>query len=113
MSFNALPSLFVFLGAAFFEIAGCFSFWSWARSGKSALWLIPGTLSLLVFAWLLTLAESDEAGRAYAAYGGIYVIGSLLWLWIVERQSPDRWDLAGAAICLIGAGVILLAPRAA
>lgn len=112
MNFTVAPSLLVFLGAAFFEIAGCFSFWSWARSGKSALWLVPGVLSLLVFAWLLTLADTDEAGRAYAAYGGIYVMGSLLWLWIVERQQPDRWDVTGAAICILGATVILIGPRA-
>ena len=111
MNLIAAPSLAIFLGAAFFEIAGCFAFWSWARLGKSVWWLLPGGVSLLIFAWLLTLAESDAAGRAYAAYGGIYVAASLLWLWLVERQQPDLWDMTGAAICVLGAAIILLAPR--
>ncbi|MDB5520512.1 MAG: hypothetical protein JWQ82_109, partial [Tardiphaga sp.] len=59
-----------------------------------------------VFAWLLTRVESDAAGRAYAAYGGVYIAASLLWLWIVEQQRPDRWDASGAVVCLIGAGII-------
>jgi len=109
----AAPSLALFLGAAFFEIAGCFTFWAWARLGKSVWWLVPGGISLLIFAWLLTFAQSDAAGRAYAAYGGIYVMASLLWLWIVERQQPDRWDVTGAAVCIAGAAIILLAPRSA
>jgi small multidrug resistance family-3 protein len=99
--------------AALAEIAGCFSFWAWWRLEKSPLWLIPGMASLAAFAFLLTLAESDAAGRAYAAYGGIYICASLFWLWAAEGVRPDRFDLAGAAICLVGAGVILLGPRTA
>ncbi|HBP67203.1 MAG TPA: hypothetical protein DD717_03015, partial [Alcanivorax sp.] len=53
------------------------------------------------------------AGRAYAAYGGVYIVMSLLWLWLVEQRAPDRWDLLGAGICLVGAGVILFGPRGA
>ena len=101
----------IFVLAALAEIAGCFSFWAWWRLGKSALWLAPGMLSLAAFAWLLTFAESDAAGRAYAAYGGIYICASLFWLWVAEGVKPDRFDLAGAAICLFGASIILLAPR--
>jgi small multidrug resistance family-3 protein len=103
----------VFIMAALAEIAGCFSFWAWWRLEKSPLWLIPGMASLAAFAFLLTLAESDAAGRAYAAYGGIYICASLFWLWAAEGVRPDRFDLAGAAICLVGAGVILLGPRTA
>lgn len=99
--------------AAVFEIAGCFAFWAWLRLGKSALWTLPGLVSLALFALLLTRVETDAAGRAYAAYGGIYIAASLLWLWLVERQSPDRWDAIGAAICMVGAAVILLGPRVA
>ena len=112
---NLMPasSLGIFFAAAFFEISGCFSFWAWMRLGKSIWWLLPGAVSLMAFAALLTLAQSDAAGRAYAAYGGIYIAASLLWLWLVERQQPDRWDLAGAAICILGAAVILFAPRTA
>ena len=102
----------IFILAALAEITGCFSFWAWWRLGKSALWLVPGMLSLAAFAFLLTFAESDAAGRAYAAYGGIYICASLFWLWTAEGVRPDRFDLAGAAICLFGAAIILFAPRA-
>ena len=103
----------IFALAALAEIAGCFAFWAWWRAGSSALWLVPGSLSLVAFAWLLTFAESDAAGRAYAAYGGIYICTSLAWLWLAEGVRPDRFDLIGAAICLLGASVILLGPRIA
>ncbi len=100
-----------FLGAALAEIAGCFSFWAWLRLGQSAWWLVPGMASLAAFAYLLTLVDAPAAGRAYAAYGGVYIAASLLWLWIIESVRPDRWDLIGAATCLVGAAVILLGPR--
>ena len=103
--------IWVYPAAAVAEIAGCFAFWAWLRLGKSPLWIGPGVLSLVLFAWLLTLAATDAAGRAYAAYGGVYIGASLLWLWLVERRPPDRWDLLGAAICLLGAGLILFGPR--
>lgn len=103
----------VYAGAAATEIAGSFAFWAWLRLDKSALWVLPGVASLIVFAFLLTRVDAAFAGRAYAAYGGVYIAGSLLWLWIVERMQPDRWDLIGGAICLIGAAVILFGPRAA
>ena len=72
-----------------------------------------GLVSLALFAWLLSLVDTDYAGRAYAAYGGVYIVMSLLWLWLVEQRAPDRWDLLGATICLLGAGVILFGPRGA
>lgn len=103
----------IFAAAALAEIAGCFAFWAWWRLDKSALWLLPGLVSLAAFAWLLSLVDAEAAGRAYAAYGGIYIAASLAWLWSVEGVRPDRFDLAGAAICLAGASVILFAPRAA
>lgn len=99
--------------AAFAEIAGCFAFWAWLRLDKSPLWVIPGIASLVAFAWLLTRTDTDFAGRAYAAYGGVYIGASLLWLWLVEGQQPDRWDVIGAAVCLIGAAIVLLGPRGA
>ena len=97
--------------AALFEIAGCFAFWAWWRLEKSPLWLLPGMVSLALFAWLLTLVPTDAAGRAFAAYGGVYIAASVLWMWLAEGQRPDRWDLAGTAISLIGATIILAAPR--
>jgi small multidrug resistance family-3 protein len=103
----------IYIGAALAEIAGCFAFWAWLRMGKSLLWLAPGMASLILFAWLLTRVDSDAAGRAYAAYGGIYICASLFWLWSVESVRPDRWDIGGAALCLAGTCVILLGPRGA
>ena len=109
---TAPGTLAIYVGAALAEILGCFAVWTWMRQGASPLWLVPGLLSLAVFAWLLTLALSDFAGRAYAAYGGVYIAASLVWLWAVEKQRPDTWDMTGVAICLAGAVVILFAPRA-
>ncbi len=101
----------VYFAAAIAEIVGCFAFWAVARLGRSAWWLAPGIVALIFFAWALTLAPAAFAGRAYAAYGGVYVVAALGWLWLVEAARPDRWDLAGGALCLVGAGLILFGPR--
>ncbi|MEZ5995429.1 MAG: YnfA family protein [Hyphomonadaceae bacterium] len=106
-------SLLAFVGAAVAEIAGCFAFWAWLRLGKSPLWLIPGIAALALFAYLLTLVDAEHAGRSYATYGGVYIASALVWLWLAEGVRPDRWDLIGAAICLVGAAVIVLGPRGA
>ena len=97
-----------YVAAALAEIAGCFAFWAWLRSGRSIWWLLPGTLSLVLFAYLLTRIDVSFAGRAFAAYGGIYIIMSLAWLWAVEGRAPSLWDMAGAGFCLLGAGLILM-----
>lgn len=102
----------IYAGAALAEIAGCFAFWAW-RQGQSPLWALAGIPSLVAFAWLLTLAPAEQAGRAYAAYGGVYIMASLLWLWLVEGRTPDRWDVLGGALALLAAGVILFGPRSA
>ena len=68
-------------------------------------------LSLALFAYLLTLVDTAAAGRAYAAYGGTYIIASVLWLWLAERQRPDGWDVSGAVVCLAGATIIFFGPR--
>jgi len=101
----------VYVLAVFAEIAGCFSFWAWLRGQHSALWLLPGMVSLALFAWLLTLVDTSHAGRAYAAYGSVYICASLVWLWGVEGARPDRWDVLGAGIALVGAAVIVFGPR--
>ncbi len=103
---------FIYIAAALAEIAGCFAFWAWARLDKTAWWLLPGVASLCIFAYLLTLAEADHAGRSFAAYGGVYIVSALLWLWVAEGVRPDRWDLVGALVCLAGAAIILWGPRA-
>ena len=103
----------VYMAAAFAEIAGCFTFWRWARAGGLALWLAPGVACVVVFAFLLTRIDSDTAGRAYAAYGGVYITASLLWLRVVEERTPDVWEISGAAVCVTGAAIILFGPRSA
>ena len=108
-----MKSLILYIAAAGAEIAGCFAFWAWLKLGKSGLWLIPGVAALVLFAFLLTRIDSLFAGRAFAAYGGVYIAASLVWLWAVEGARPDRWDAIGAVICLIGTAVILFGPRAA
>ena len=95
-----LATLAFYALAAAAEIAGCFAFWAWLRLERSP-------------AWALTRVDTAFAGRAYAAYGGVYIAASLVWLWAVEGVAPDRWDVIGAALCLAGAAVILLGPRPA
>lgn len=101
-----------YIGAALAEIAGCFAFWAWLRLDKPVWWVLPGLLALALFAYLLTLVDSAAAGRTYAAYGGIYIVSSICWLWLVEGIRPDRWDAVGAVVCLIGAMIIVAGPRA-
>lgn len=106
-----MKTFLIYLAAAACEIGGCFAFWAWMRLGRSSLWLIPGLIALILFALLLTRVDAAFAGRAYAAYGGIYIATSLLWLFFVEKTTPDRWDFIGAGLCLVGAGVILFGTR--
>ena len=101
-----------YIGAALAEIAGCFAFWAWLRLDKPGWWGLPGLLTLVLFAYLLTLVDSAAAGRTYAAYGGVYIVSSICWLWLVEGVRPDRWDAVGAVVCLIGAMIIVAGPRA-
>lgn len=102
---------FLYLLAALAEISGCFAVWAWWRLDRSALWLLPGLAALALFALLLTQSPAAQAGRAFAAYGGVYIAASLGWLWLVEGRRPDQWDALGALLCLGGAAVILWAPR--
>jgi small multidrug resistance family-3 protein len=108
-----MNSIAWFFLAAAGEIGGCFCFWAWLRLSRSPAWALLGLLLLAGFAIGLTRVDSPAAGRAYAAYGGIYILSSLLWLWAVEGVPPDGWDLAGAALCLSGAALIVLGPRQA
>ncbi|AOA05785.1 MULTISPECIES: YnfA family protein [Pseudomonas] len=100
-----------FFFAALFEIAGCYGFWMWLRQGKSAWWAVPAIVSLVLFALLLTKVEAAYAGRAYAAYGGIYIVTSIAWLAVVERIRPLGSDWIGVGLCVVGATIILLGPR--
>ena len=102
--------LFVLTATA--EILGCYLPYLWLRHGRSAWLLVPSALSLAAFAWLLTMHPGTPAGRTYAAYGGVYVATAIAWLWVVDGQRPDRWDLLGAAVCLAGMAIIYFGPRA-
>lgn len=107
---HPLAVLAFYLGTALAEIAGCYAIYGWLRLGRPVWWLLPGATSLFLFAWLLTL-HPGPAGRTYAAYGAIYIAASIVWMWGVERQAPDRWDLVGTAVCLAGAAAIYFGPR--
>ena len=103
----AIAPLFVLTAIA--EIAGCYLVFLWTRGGRSSLLLVGGAVALGVFAWLLSFHPS--ARRAYAAYGGVYVASAVGWGWLVERQPPDRCDLIGASVCLLGTAIIVFGPR--
>lgn len=102
-----ISNLAVFAVAAFLEIAGCFAFWMWLREGRSPLVAAVGIASLVGFAAMLTRVDAGFAGRAYAAYGGIYIAASLLWLWGVEGQRPTSADVVGALLAVAGAAIII------
>lgn len=104
-------ALAAFVGAAVLELAGCYAVWAVFRLGRSPWWLVAGLAALVGFAFLLTRVDTAAAGRAYAAYGGVYIGLALVWLALVDGVRPDRYDLIGAAICLAGAAVIIAAPR--
>jgi small multidrug resistance family-3 protein len=102
----------LFVVTALAEIIGCWLPYRWLRHGDTPWLLVPAVVSLGAFAWLLTL-HPGAAGRTYAAYGGIYVAVALLWLWIVDGQLPDRWDVIGATLSIAGMAVIAFAPHRA
>jgi small multidrug resistance family-3 protein len=93
---------------AFFEILGCYSFWIVFKSEKHSIYLAIGITSLILFAYLFTKINLQFAGRAYAVYGGIYIISSLLWLFFIEKESFNRWDIIGASISILGSMIILI-----
>lgn len=105
-----MKTFLLYFVTAIAEIAGCYFPYRWLREGGSAWLLVPGALSLAIFAWLLTL-HASAAGRIYAAYGGVYIGVAILWLWTIDRVRPTSWDLAGAAIALVGMSVIAFQPR--
>ncbi|PHQ16750.1 hypothetical protein CLH61_01890 [Marinobacter profundi] len=105
-----LKTLGLFVVTALAEIVGCYLPYLWLREGKSIWLLVPGALSLALFAWLLSL-HPTAAGRVYAAYGGVYVFMAILWLWTVDGIRPTGWDILGSAVALLGMAIIMFAPR--
>ena len=106
-----LKTIALFLITAVAEIVGCYLPYLWLREGKSVWLVLPGALSLMLFAWLLSL-HPTAAGRIYAAYGGVYIFVAILWLWLVEGIKPTLWDMVGATVALVGMLIIMFAPRA-
>lgn len=106
---NPLAKVALFAVTAVAEIVGCYLVFLWTRGGRSALLLVGAAAALGVFAWLLSFHPT--AGRAYAAYGGVYVAVAVVWGWLVEGQRPDHWDVSGAAVALLGMAIIAFGPR--
>ena len=106
-----MTSLLWYALAALGEIGGCFAFWAWLRLHKSPILLIPGLAALIVFALALTRIDVASAGRAYAAYGGVFVVLSILWGWQVDKVAPDKFDVVGGIVTLGGVLIIMYAPR--
>jgi small multidrug resistance family-3 protein len=102
----------IFFGAAIFEIFGCYLVWQAMRTGQLWLWA-PALIALALFAWLLTFTGTDSAGRAFAIYGGIYILASLIFTRVFEGVRLDQWDMIGAGLAIAGAAVIYFAPRGA
>jgi small multidrug resistance family-3 protein len=106
-----IRSLLLFVVAAVAEIGGAWLIWQGVREHKGLLWIGAGIAALGAYGFVATLQPDANFGRILAAYGGIFVAGSLGWAMAVDKYRPDRYDLIGAAICLIGVGVIMYAPR--
>jgi small multidrug resistance family-3 protein len=105
-----LKTFGLFIATALAEIIGCYLPYLWLKQGHSPWLLVPGALSLAVFAWLLTL-HPHAAGRVYAAYGGVYISVAIAWLWAVDSVRPTVTDLVGVGVCLLGMAIIMFGPR--
>lgn len=105
-----LKTLGLFVLTALAEIVGCYLPYLWLREGKTVWLLLPGALSLMAFAWLLSL-HPTAAGRVYAAYGGVYICMAIVWLWSVDGIRPTFWDLLGSSVALLGMAIIIFAPK--
>ena len=104
-------SIALFVAAALAEIGGAYLVWIGLRGDKGALLVVLGVLALGLYGVVATFQPSNEFGRVLAAYGGVFVVGSLAWGVVFDGFRPDRYDFGGAAICLVGVAVIMYAPR--
>lgn len=107
-----LKSVVLFIIAALAEIGGAWLVWQGVREKKGLTWVGIGVIALGLYGFVATFQPSSQFGRILAAYGGVFVVGSLIWGVVVDGFRPDRYDIIGAAICLIGVAVIMYAPRA-
>ena len=104
-------SIAVFLLAALLEIGGAWLVWQGLREHRGWLWVGLGMVALALYGVVTTLQPDAAFGRVLAAYGGVFVVGSLLWAVVADGFRPDRWDAAGALVCLAGVALIMYAPR--
>jgi small multidrug resistance family-3 protein len=108
---TVFKSLVLFALAALAEIGGAWLVWQGVREHKGLLWIAAGVMALGAYGFVATLQPDANFGRILAAYGGVFVAGSLAWGMVVDGFRPDRWDVVGAAICLVGVAVIMYSPR--
>ena len=106
-----LRSIALFLLAALAEIGGAWLVWQGVREQRGAAWVIAGVLALGAYGFVATLQPDAHFGRILAAYGGVFVAGSLVWGMVVDGFRPDRFDYLGAAVCIVGVVLIMYAPR--
>ena len=105
-----IKAILLFIITAIMEIIGCYLPYLWLKHDKSPWLLLPAGLALTAFVWLLTLHPA-AAGRVYAAYGGVYISVAIMWLWAIDGVRPTAWDIAGCLITLLGASIIIFAPK--
>jgi small multidrug resistance family-3 protein len=110
MSATVAKSVVLFLVAGLCEIGGGYLVWQWWRNGAGWMVGVTGAVVLVLYGIVPTF-QAAEFGRVYAAYGGVFVVLSLLWARVVDGFTPDRYDVAGAIVCLLGVAVIIYAPR--
>jgi small multidrug resistance family-3 protein len=108
---DVLRTVALFVLAALAEIGGAWLIWQGAREHRGIAWIGAGIAALGAYGFVATLQSDNNFGRILAAYGGVFVAGSLAWGVVVDDFRPDRWDLAGSAVCLVGVALIMFAPR--
>jgi len=106
-----IMSAFIFFIAGLSEIGGGYLIWLWLREGRPSYFGLIGGLILILYGIIATFQQFPTFSRVYAAYGGVFIVMSVFWGWIVDRKSPDTYDIIGTLICLIGVSVMLFAPR--
>jgi small multidrug resistance family-3 protein len=104
-------SLLLFVAAAIAEIGGAWLIWQGVREHRGWIWIGGGIVALGVYGFVATLQPDSHFGRILAAYGGVFVVGSLIWGYVADGYRPDRFDVIGALVCLVGVSVIMYAPR--
>ena len=111
LSMSVARTMFLFVVAAIAEIGGAWLVWQGVREHRGLVWVGAGVVALAAYGFVATLQDDAHFGRILAAYGGIFVAGSLAWGVVADGFRPDRYDFIGAAVCLVGVGVMMFAPR--